>query len=208
MSEAETPDQVKPADQARSKILRLPFAARQQFNRMLRDGWKRSALAAWLAEHGVAGVNPENIRKYSNSAEYQRWVREERDLEVEGQKTEWAMRLAESLGGSSISEKLKAVVAGKVYAIMDGIHDPDELRKTVGAVNTVIAAERLELDKRTAGQRDTALALEEKKFRLRFVEGFLQYFADQRAREIAGGESSNSEKIQRLGQLMFGDDWQ
>ena len=30
---------------------------------------------------------------------------------------------------------------------------------------------------------------------------------DERAKAIAAGAASNDEKIQRLGQLMFGEDW-
>ena len=39
------------------------------------------------------------------------------------------------------------------------------------------------------------------------VDGFLKWFKDHAAREIASGPADNSEKIEKLGQLMFGEDW-
>lgn len=53
-----------------------------------------------------------------------------------------------------------------------------------------------------------ALALEERKFRRETCELFLRWAEDRRAREIAAGSLSNAEKIERLGALMFGEEWE
>jgi hypothetical protein len=37
---------------------------------------------------------------------------------------------------------------------------------------------------------------------------FIKWSADQRARDIAAGPSTNTEKIEQLGKLMFGEEWQ
>ena len=43
---------------------------------------------------------------------------------------------------------------------------------------------------------------------MKTCEAFLKWFADKRAREIVEGSGSNAEKIERLGQAMFGEDWE
>lgn len=52
------------------------------------------------------------------------------------------------------------------------------------------------------------LELARQKFRRETAELFLKWQADQRAREIASSSSTNAEKIERLGELMFGEDWE
>jgi hypothetical protein len=52
-----------------------------------------------------------------------------------------------------------------------------------------------------------ALELDKSRYRRETCELFLQWAADQRAKDIAAGPTSNAEKIEQLGALMFGDDW-
>ncbi len=52
-----------------------------------------------------------------------------------------------------------------------------------------------------------ALKLDQARFRRETCELFLQWAADQRARDIAAGPASNADKIEQLGALMFGEDW-
>lgn len=52
-----------------------------------------------------------------------------------------------------------------------------------------------------------SLKLDQARFRRETCELFLQWAADQRARDIAASPTSNAEKIQQLGALMFGEDW-
>jgi hypothetical protein len=53
--------------------------------------------------------------------------------------------------------------------------------------------------------KSEVLALEEKKFQRETCELFLKWFKDQKAAAIAEGKATNSEKIERLRELMFGD---
>lgn len=56
--------------------------------------------------------------------------------------------------------------------------------------------------------RRQIIALEREKFQRETAELFLKWSEDRRAQEIVGaGGVSQSEKIERLGQLMFGDEW-
>ena len=49
--------------------------------------------------------------------------------------------------------------------------------------------------------------LARQKFQRDTCELFLKWSADQRAKDIANSPQTNSQKIERLGELMFGEDW-
>lgn len=51
------------------------------------------------------------------------------------------------------------------------------------------------------------MELEREKFQRDTCELFLKWYSDEQARTIAGSTQTNSEKIERLGQLMFGEEW-
>lgn len=153
----------KAQDEARSKIGRLSFPDRMAFNRMLRDGFKCSVLIKWLADRGVAGVNAENIRKYKNSRTYRAWLEEEAKIDRDREAAEQAMRLAEALGGTA-SDKLKSILAGKLYPLLSQIATPDEIDQLVPALRAIVDAEKLDLQRRTADQRDEQIRLEREKF--------------------------------------------
>lgn len=51
------------------------------------------------------------------------------------------------------------------------------------------------------------LDLERIKVQRLVISHFLDWFEDKRAKEIASGMASNSDKIEKLGSLMFGEDW-
>jgi len=57
-------------------------------------------------------------------------------------------------------------------------------------------------------QLDAQLALDRDKFKRETCELFLKWSEDNRAKEIAASSGSNSDKIAKLGELMFGEDWQ
>jgi hypothetical protein len=51
------------------------------------------------------------------------------------------------------------------------------------------------------------LALDRSKFQRETCELFVKWVADKRASEIANSAASNADKIEKLGELMFGEDW-
>lgn len=75
--------------------------------------------------------------------------------------------------------------------------DPEDVRSVM---MLVLKARDQDLDERK-------LNLDLQKFKRETCEMFLKWAADQRAKEIAGGQGSNADKIEQLGQLMFGEDW-
>lgn len=62
------------------------------------------------------------------------------------------------------------------------------------------------LIQKTARDQEAGL-LDKIKFQRETCELFVKWSADKAAQEVLRANSSNSEKIERLGELMFGEDW-
>ncbi len=73
--------------------------------------------------------------------------------------------------------------------------------------NAVLEREKLRLKETAEKRMQESLVLEKARFQRETCGLFLKWSEDERARAIAGGAASNSEKIERLGELMFGEDW-
>jgi hypothetical protein len=87
----------------------------------------------------------------------------------------------------------------QVQAIKD--NDPD----TFLAFSS--ARFKAELEKEKLRIKQEELQLAKQKFHRETSELFLKWSEDKQAREIATSNATNAEKIERLGQLMFGEDW-
>ncbi len=68
--------------------------------------------------------------------------------------------------------------------------------------------ERLAQGAQTIEQRQQTIELERQKFQRTTCELFLKWREDTRAREIADGPGTTADKVERLGQAMFGDLWE
>jgi hypothetical protein len=66
----------------------------------------------------------------------------------------------------------------------------------------------LELEERRLALAERDLVLKEQTFRRKTCELFLEWNEDEKARAIAQSGASQSEKIEALGQAMFGEDWE
>jgi hypothetical protein len=65
-----------------------------------------------------------------------------------------------------------------------------------------------DLEKQKLRIKEEELALSKKRFQRETCDLFLQWFANEQAKSIASSGATNKEKIQRLGQLMFGEEWE
>jgi hypothetical protein len=198
---SETP---KPPEKARSKILRLSFHDRMEFNRMVRDGFKGPALSAWLVDHGVPNVSAQNLLKYRASPAYKAWLAEEQDVDRDREATEQAMRLAEAVGGSA-STRLKSILAGKMYRLLQGVQSPEESRSIVECMRAITEAERVEISRQQVAQRDQVIDMQRDKQARETCELFLKWYADEQARRVADSSATNSEKIEALRRLYYSD---
>lgn len=63
-----------------------------------------------------------------------------------------------------------------------------------------VRLQKLDLDRRK-------MALDEEKFNQRTCELFLKWYEDKRVQEIAGAQVPQAVKVERLGELLFGEEW-
>ena len=70
-----------------------------------------------------------------------------------------------------------------------------------------IAQQRVDLEGEKLKRKDQEIQLEREKFRRTTCELFLKWRDDERARTIADGPGTNDDKIEQLGQAMFGELW-
>lgn len=184
-----------------------------------------------IGEMGEAGGHKVGVCDDKNLSDWRRggfaeWVaRRERVAETR-ELASWSVKLAQAAGGN-ISEGAAAILSGQLLEILEGLaklrgesaEDDAErmqsLAKAVDSVSKALASVRtgdhnrvkLDLEKARLGQNAEALGLEKAKFQRSTCELFLQWAANEEAKAIAAGGESNSEKISRLGQLMFGEEW-
>lgn len=70
------------------------------------------------------------------------------------------------------------------------------------------ARNHVEHERQRIAQREAALDFARQKLRQESCERFLKWYEDRRAQEVAAGDGSNAEKIEALGRIMFGDEWE
>ncbi len=63
-----------------------------------------------------------------------------------------------------------------------------------------VRLQKLDLDRRK-------MELDEQKFNQRTCELFLKWYEDRRVQEIAGAQVPQAVKVERLGELLFGEEW-
>lgn len=210
----------------RGKIARLPARLREQVNQRLHDGQPQGVILPWLnalpevqailREH-FAGedVSPDNLSAWRRG-QHQRWLAERETLDQTRERCRFAAELAKASGGN-LSEGALAQLTGEVMELVEEIaaarRSGQEVNpKLLTAVNqSLVAARAKELDtqahelkKKQLAQKDRELALAEDKFQMQFAEGFLKWFQDARAREIAESKADKTVKMGELVQLIFG----
>jgi hypothetical protein len=82
-----------------------------------------------------------------------------------------------------------------------------DLDRQIAKTNGEIELEKLKISRVRLEQKDQDMALERQKFQRTTCELFAKWYGDQKAKEIMNGSGTNSEKIEALGQAMFGEDW-
>ena len=191
------------------KVARLPADIREEINRRLYDGQTGKQIIAWLAKQKCPGnpsdISDSNVTQWRKGG-YQDWVRSEGQMEKVRERAELAMRMAKAAGGS-LPQSVVARLAGQIDEKIDALAE-DDYKKFTPVLNVLLEAEGLRLKAIAVGQRGEALELLRQKFQRDTAKLFLKWYSDKHARTIADEpESGSEEKVERLGRLMFGEDW-
>ena len=117
---------------------------------------------------------------------------------------------------STFMDKLRtratALPVGQQSEVLDTIVNlvgEEMLTAKLGGVNVSSNLEPLDrlLSREALREKSKERRLKEQKFMRETCSLFVKWAADKRASEIANSTATNADKIERLGQLMFGEDW-
>ena len=208
------------------KIARLPPRLREEVNRRIHFGESGPQILDWLnalpevkavLDTHFAGeaISPQNLSNW-RGGQYQRWEREEKQLQRTRARAEYSLQLAKASGGN-LAEGALAQLTGEVLEMVEEIADLREAGQKINpdliqAVNKSLVAARakeletqaLALKERQANQSERLLALKEDEFELKYVAKFIDHAANQRAHDIATGGGSKEVKMEQLRELLFG----
>jgi hypothetical protein len=204
------------------KIARLPLVIREELNRRLLENETARKICAWLNslpdaiavcdDFGEEPITEVNLTAWKQGG-YADWLARRERIEHTKELATFASKLAKA-NGSSISEGAAAIASGRVLELLEAVEtdlSADDLAQLINGVTALRAedtkAGRLDLGRARLKQMEEQLALEKAKFQRQTCELFLQWHEDQRAIAAVTGGGDNTEKIARLGQLMFGEDF-
>jgi hypothetical protein len=207
------------------KIGRLPIVIRDELNRRLINGETSRVILAWVngldeaksvlaAEFNGDAINDQNLTNW-RQGEYQTWLGRRESIQKTRELARFAMDLAQAKGGS-IAEGGAAIAAGKLLEILEATDSQKLEAAEIGEIVTSlsnlraseIAADRIRIEEEKLKRKDEELRQADRKFRRETCEMFVKWSNDARAKEILASGSDNAEKIQQLGQAMFGDLWE
>jgi hypothetical protein len=213
-------------DKARKgKIGRLPYAIRAEVCRRMHDGETGGRIAKWLNElpevlrvldeyFNEEPVSVQNLSEWRKGG-FQDWLRKQESIEHTKELASYALKLGEAAAGS-ISDGSAAILGGRIMAAIEGTegYTSDQ----VEAVTLLRKGDHERLKRQQAGellrmksidqdQNAQKLDLDKKRFQRQTCELFLKWAADDRAKKVIDSRDSNSDKIEQLGQVMFGEDW-
>jgi hypothetical protein len=67
--------------------------------------------------------------------------------------------------------------------------------------------EKIQIRRHVLKQRDEIITLNKKKFQRQTCELFIKWFENEQVKKALESRASNSDKIEQLGQVIFGEDW-
>lgn len=175
-------------------------------------------------------VSDANLSKWRHGG-YADWLSRRERLERTKDLADWSIKIAQASGGN-LTEGGAAILSGQVLEVLEDLTadrpegeekpDPAKIAEALGSIGETLSAlrtgdqnnvrlkqndARLGIMRDRVKQTDKTIALEEQKFRRSTCEIFLKWVEDERARGILALAINNDEKTERLGQLMFGEDW-
>jgi hypothetical protein len=207
------------------KIARLPLVIREELNMRLRENENGQTLLEWLnslPQCQDAPINDTNLSLWRQGG-FVEWLADQDRVHKIEKLSELSLRLAKASGGN-LSEGLLAIAAGKLQEALEAGCDVeideasgkevvngvsvDKLTAAVAKIRAMeIEAQKLEVKKIEVGQKGQALDLETKKFNHLRVKAFIEWMADEKAKELATSDMATDTKLEALGKHLFGDAW-
>lgn len=161
---------------------------------------------------------------------YEEWLHDELKVHKLEKLSELSYRLAKASGGN-MSAGVLAIAVGKLHEALEAGCDVEVDEETgketmsgvpVDKLAAAIAKIRgMELEERKLENEDKKLALKEvevalkgealtlenRKFNHLLVKSFIEWMADERAKELANSDMPSDAKLEALGKHLFGEAW-
>jgi hypothetical protein len=212
------PDELEPA--RKGKIGRLPASLRNEVCRRMHDGETAGRIAAWLnglpevlkvldLYFGEEPVTVQNLSEWRKGG-FQDWLSKQEEIDRIRELSAYALKLGEAAGGN-ISDGSAAIAGGRLMGELEGLTGKD-LANAIYALTALRSTdqekEKIAIRRETLKQRDQVITLAQKKFQRDTCALFLKWSKDKRAQDVVESRSNNAEKIESLGKLVFGEDWE
>jgi hypothetical protein len=205
------------------KIARLPAEIREEINNRLFNGKSGREILAWLnelpavkeilaAQFSGAPINDRNFANWRADG-YQRWLAQKNNEESMEEDARYATRMADAAGGS-FSRGVAAVASRKILKFLETPSEktPENLVKLANASAKLCRndhdAARLKIAHERLRQHERHLLLMRDKHQRDTTAILLEYLGDARAKEIEASDCDYAEKIELLGNYIYGDIWE
>jgi hypothetical protein len=179
-------------------------------------------------QFGGQPINDQNMSDWRRGG-YAEWSDRRQRLEHTRELAQFSMKLAEASGGT-LADGTAAILAGHILEVVEKLTalgdqlrdaatpDKDQLANMAEALDALTTAtsklrrgdhdaEALRQGREKLEHLRQTLDLERQKFQRTTCALFLQWYNKQDARDILDADASNDEKTERLGKLIFGEDW-
>ena len=203
----------------KGKIGRLPVVIRNEVNRRLFENEIATTILSWLNEQPDVlrvldeqfheqPVTPQNLSEW-RAGGFQDWLRRREEVEKTKDLAQFCLDLGKAAGGS-ISDGSAALLGGRIMAEIEAAstYTPDQ----VESVALLRKGDHEALKRKQAaeliGLKRKEIALDEKRFQRTTCELFIKWYDDKKVKEVVESRATNSEKIEKLGQAIFGEDWE
>lgn len=203
------------------KISRLPADLRNEVCVRLHNGETSATILPWLnsqpdvikvitEQFEGSPITPQNISEWRNG-EYLKWQSKREKLQDLKELSLWASKVASQ--GVNLASGSATIIAGKILEIADdldiSVHEPEKLAALTRAVAQLqsgeLAAQKLRNENIKLKHDADRLKIEKEKFKRETVSLFIEWVADERAKEIALSGEEKSVKMDKLLELMYGD---
>ena len=174
-------------------------------------------------------VSDNNLSEWRRGG-YQDWLRRRDRVDHTRELAQWSLQLAKA-GGGNLADGAASILAGRILEVLEKLDElveaqeqegDEDPKKRMGMIAGMIdgltlavtrlrkgdqGAAVIQQNERKLDQNDETIALDRQKFQRTTCELYLKWREDERARNIADGPGTNDEKIEQLGQAMFGELW-
>lgn len=181
-------------------LTRLPYEIREELCIRIRDrnSWKQ--LNDWLSTNGFGPYKPQNFSAFKQAkGHYQEWLKEQAKLDERRSRSESIRREIQAEGFDMVDRTMLDLVE----KLSDPTLDPIKAASVLASLKqAVVRAQGMELDKQRLKIAEGTASLDREKFRFEVANKFLDWFADDRARNIAESGTDRSAQVKQLLALM------